>query len=61
MATFTAFYDIANAVVGPMLGLMIAAVGYRSAFMLTGASSAVAIIVLWLLVAPSWNRRAAIA
>lgn len=61
MATFTAFYDVAGAAVGPMLGVMIAAFGYRSAFLLTGACSAVAIVVLWLLVAPAWNQRVAVA
>ncbi len=55
MATFTGFYDIAGAVIGPLLGLIVAGVSYRAAFLFTGAMSLVALALLRLLIAPTWQ------
>lgn len=55
MATFTAFYDIAGAVIGPMLGLIVAGVSYQVAFLFTGAMALVSLVLLRVLVAPRWR------
>ena len=55
MATFTGFYDIANALVGPVLGLIVAGAGYRTAFSFTAIMAFVALIILNLVVAPRWR------
>jgi MFS family permease len=55
MATFTAFYDIAGAVIGPMLGLIVAGVSYRVAFLFSGAMALVSLALLRLAVAPRWR------
>ncbi|MCO4832145.1 MAG: MFS transporter [Acidimicrobiaceae bacterium] len=55
MATFTAFYDVAGAVVGPMLGLIVTNAGYRPAFLTTAVLAAVGLIILHLVVAPRWS------
>ena len=55
MATFTAFYDVAGAIVGPMLGLIVTNAGYRPAFLTTAVLAAVGLILLHLLVAPRWS------
>lgn len=55
MATFTAFYDVAGAIVGPMLGLIVINAGYQPAFLTTAALAAVGLIVLHLVVAPRWQ------
>lgn len=55
MATFTAFFDIAGAVVGPMVGLIVAGAGYRSAFLVSGAMSLVALALLRGVLAPRWR------
>ena len=55
MATFTGFYDIAGAVVGPVLGLIVAGVSYRAAFLFTGGMALVSLALLRLLIAPHWN------
>lgn len=57
MATYTAFFDVANAIVGPTIGLTVAVSGYRPAFLLTGAMALVGIAVLRLLVAPRTTLR----
>jgi len=54
MATFTAFYDVAGAIVAPVLGLIVTASGYRSAFLTTAAASVVALVILHTIVAPRW-------
>ncbi len=46
MATFTGFFDIANAVVGPSIGLIVAGVGYQSAFLFSGGMALVALVIL---------------
>lgn len=55
MATFTGFYDLANATIGPLVGLIVAGAGYRTAFLVTGAMSFVSLALLRLVVAPSWR------
>ena len=55
MATFTGFYDIAGAVVGPVLGLIVAGVSYQAAFLFTGGMALVSLALLRLLIAPHWQ------
>ena len=55
MATFTAFYDVAGAIVAPMLGLIVTNAGYRPAFLTTAVLAAVGLILLHLVVAPRWS------
>ena len=55
MATFTAFYDVAGAIVGPMLGLIVTNAGYRPACLTTAVLAAVGLIILHLVVAPRWS------
>lgn len=53
MATFTGFYDIANAVIGPVIGLIVAGVDYQAAFLFTGLMALVSLALLHLIVAPN--------
>ncbi|MEL6891619.1 MAG: MFS transporter [Actinomycetota bacterium] len=46
MATFTGFFDIANAIVGPSIGLIVAGVGYQTAFLFSGSMAVVALVLL---------------
>lgn len=46
MATFTGFFDVANAVIGPSIGLIVAGVGYQPAFLFSGAMAVVALVIL---------------
>jgi len=55
MATYTGFFDIAGAVVGPVIGLIVAGVSYRAAFLFTGGMAVVALVLLRVLVAPRWQ------
>jgi MFS family permease len=55
MATFTGFYDIAGAVIGPVIGLIVAGVSYQVAFLFTGAMALVSLALLQLLIAPGWR------
>jgi MFS family permease len=55
MATFTGFFDIAGAVVGPMVGLIVAGAGYQTAFLVTGAMSLVSLALLRGVLAPRWR------
>lgn len=52
MATFTAFYDVAGAIVGPVMGLIVANAGYRPAFLTTAAMSIIGLFVLQTVLAP---------
>lgn len=52
MATFTAFYDIAGAIVGPVLGIIVTSAGYRPAFLFTGVMALAGLIVLQTVLAP---------
>jgi len=52
MATFTSFYDIAGAVVGPTMGLIVTNAGYRPAFLMTAAMSVVGLAILQTVLAP---------
>jgi MFS family permease len=60
MATFTGFYDIANALIGPVLGLIVAGAGYRAAFSFTAVTALIALVILNLVVAPRWRKTAGI-
>jgi MFS family permease len=52
MATFTGFFDISAALVGPMFGLIVTGGTYRDAFLVGAAMSLVALVILRLIVAP---------
>lgn len=52
MATYTAFFDIAGAVIGPVIGLIVAGSGYQTAFLFAGGMSLVSLALLRLVVAP---------
>ncbi|MEO1056914.1 MAG: MFS transporter [Actinomycetota bacterium] len=56
MATFTGFFDVANAIVGPTIGLIVLGAGYREAFLVATAMAIVGLVVLRLVVAPRWHR-----
>ncbi|MEM9131224.1 MAG: MFS transporter [Actinomycetota bacterium] len=56
MATFTGFYDVANALIGPSLGLIVVGFGYRTAFTLAAVVAVAALILLNVAVAPRWRR-----
>lgn len=46
MATFTGFFDVAIAIIGPSVGLIVAGVGYQPAFLFGGAMAMVALVIL---------------
>lgn len=46
MATFTGFFDVASAIIGPSVGLIVAGVGYQPAFLFGGAMAVVALVIL---------------
>jgi MFS family permease len=52
MATFTGFFDLAGALVGPMFGLIVTGFSYRAAFLIASAMAVFALVILRLLVAP---------
>jgi MFS family permease len=52
MATYTGFFDVANALVGPTVGIIVSVADYRTAFAFTGALSLVALLLLLTNVAP---------
>lgn len=56
MATYTAFFDVANAIVGPAIGVTVTLSGYRPAFLMTGVMALCGLAVLRLAIAPEWNR-----
>ncbi len=56
MATFTGFFDVANAVVGPTMGLIVTGASYRAAFLTAAAMGVAALVVLRIVVRPQWNR-----
>ena len=56
LATYTGFFDIATAIVGPTLGLIVVGVGYRAAFLTGAVTAGFALVVLHVVVAPRWNR-----
>lgn len=55
MATFTAFFDIANALIGPIFGVIVSGFDYESAFLFAGAMSVVALFILNFIVAPRYR------
>lgn len=52
MATFTAFYDVAGAIIGPTLGVIVTISGYRAAFLSTAGVCALGLVVLHAVVSP---------
>ncbi len=56
MATYTAFFDIANALIGPVMGLVVSTSGYREAFLVAAGAAVVALAILQVVVAPRWRR-----
>jgi MFS family permease len=52
MATYTGFFDVANALVGPTVGVIVSVSSYQSAFAFTGLLSLLALALLLLNVAP---------
>jgi MFS family permease len=52
MATFTGFFDIANALVGPTVGIIVSVSDYRTAFAFTGALALLALVLLRVNIAP---------
>jgi MFS family permease len=54
LATYTAFFDIANALIGPVIGIIVATSGYRAAFFTAAAAACVGLAILRLAVAPRW-------
>lgn len=55
MATYTGFFDIANAFVGPMFGFIVIGASYRAAFVTAGAMALVALVLLYAVVQPQWH------
>lgn len=58
MATYTAFFDIASALIGPILGTIIATSGYRPAFLVAAGAGVISLVLLQGVVAPRWRRAA---
>jgi MFS family permease len=56
MATYTGFFDIANALIGPTFGLIVSGLDYRAAFLVSGGLALLALGILQGIVAP--RRRA---
>jgi MFS family permease len=55
MATYTGFFDVANALIGPVFGLIVSGLGYRAAFLTAGALSVLALAILRGMVAPRYR------
>lgn len=55
MATYTAFFDIANPLIGPVIGIIVATSGYRAAFLTAAAAACVGLAILRTVVAPRWE------
>lgn len=55
MATFTMLMDVSVALTGPLVGLIVSGVGYRTAFLTSGATSVVALVLLYVVLAPRWR------
>ena len=56
MATFTGFFDVANALIGPAVGLIVDGLGYRTAYVATAVFAAIALVMLRTVVAPAYER-----
>ncbi len=52
MATYTSFFDIANALIGPTFGMLVSLVDYSAAFVTAGVFALVAFSILRFVVAP---------
>lgn len=54
MATYTAFFDLANALIGPVMGLLITWSGYRLGFLVAAGVAAFALVLTRMVLAPRW-------
>lgn len=54
MATYTAFFDLANALVGPIMGLIVTWSGYRLAFLVAAGIASIALVLTRVVLAPRW-------
>ena len=54
MATYTAFFDLANALIGPVMGLLVTWSGYRLAFLVAAGVAALALVLTRVILAPRW-------
>jgi MFS family permease len=54
MATYTAFFDLANALVGPVMGLLVTWSGYRLAFLVAAGVAGLALVLTRVLLAQRW-------
>jgi MFS family permease len=57
MATFSMFIDVAAAMTGPLLGLVVAGAGYRAAYLSVLGTTLLAWVVLQFVLAPQWYAR----
>jgi predicted MFS family arabinose efflux permease len=55
MATFTMLMDVSVALTAPLIGLIVSGVGYRTAFLTSGVTSLIGLLVLWTRLAPRWR------
>jgi MFS family permease len=55
LATFTMFMDVAVALTGPLIGLIVSGVGYRVAFSTTIVTSLIALVLVHTNMAPRWR------
>lgn len=55
MATFTMLMDVSVALTAPLIGLIVSGVGYRTAFLTSGVTSLIGLVVLWSRLAPRWR------
>ena len=64
MATFTMLMDVSVALTAPLIGLIVSGVGYRTAFLTSGVTSLIGMVMLATHLAPRWRevteRRAAV-
>lgn len=60
MATFTMLMDVSVALTGPVIGLIVSGVGYRTAFLTSGATSLIGLVILSSLLAPRWRELKAV-
>lgn len=54
MATYTAFFDLANALIGPVMGLLVTWSGYRLGFLVSAGVAALALVLTRAFLAPRW-------
>lgn len=55
MATFTMFMDLSVALTAPVFGLIAGGAGYRLTFLTGGVAAAIAVVLLYTVLAPRWR------